>query len=359
MHPTLCHARRQRLIGAAAVVSALGLVPPAALAQTSATATTPGEGPAVEAQRRFDQARTRFEQNDFANALPEFQASLALVRSPNTRLYIGLCLARIGRVGEAYAALALAAQEAADRAPQEARYAATRDLARRELEALTPRIARLAVQVATPVAGLRVRVGNAAVPETQYGVEVPYTPGEAVVTAEAPGYATFSQVVRLGARVTSTVAVRLQPAPDATASATPGVLPEQAPVEAPVEAPTRGGGVRVAGVVLTVLGAASLGMFAYFGNDAAERYEALRSACGNRRCTASRNAEIDEGEQSQTYANVSLGVGLGAITVGAILIAVGGARTERAPAADAPTAALRWRPLIDPARGMLGVSGAF
>jgi hypothetical protein len=68
---------------------------------------------------------------------------------------------------------------------------------------------------------------------------------------------------------------------------------------------------------------------------------------------------LTRASRPRLYANVALGVGLGAITVGAILIAVGGARTERVPAAAPPTAALRWRPLIDPARGMLGVSGAF
>lgn len=355
MHPPPCLSRRQRLIGAAAVVSALGLVPRAAHAQTPTAATTQAEGDPVEAQRRFDHARALFEQNDFANALPEFQSSLGMFRSPNTRLYIGLCLARIGRLGEAHTALSLAAQEAAELAPREARYAGTRDLARRELETLTPRVARLAVQVAAPVTGLRVRVDNAALPETLYGVEQTHTPGEVVVTAEAPGFLPFSQVVRLGARVTSTVAVRLQPDPNAAVSTTP----VGTPVETPGVVVRRGGGGRVAGVVLTVLGAASLGAFAYFGNDASERYEALRDACGNRRCPASRTFQIDEGEQAQTYANVALGVGLGAITVGAILIAVGGARTERVPAAAPPTAALRWRPLIDPARGMLGVSGAF
>jgi hypothetical protein len=218
MHPPPCLSRRQRLIGAAAVVSALGLVPRAAHAQTPTAATTQAEGDPVEAQRRFDHARALFEQNDFANALPEFQSSLGMFRSPNTRLYIGLCLARIGRLGEAHTALSLAAQEAAELAPREARYASTRDLARRELEALTPRVARLAVQVAAPVTGLRVRVDNTALPETLYGVEQTHTPGEVVVTAEAPGFLPFSQVVRLGARVTSTVAVRLQPDPNAAAA---------------------------------------------------------------------------------------------------------------------------------------------
>jgi len=326
-------------------------LPRAAAAQSQDEAPT-ADPNAAAAQRRFDEGRSRFERQDFAAALPEFRASLALVRSPNTRLYIGLCLMRIGRLGEAYSELVQATQEARELASREPRYAATLDLAQRSVTELAPRIARIAVQVAVPITGLRVRVGDDPLTPMQYGLELPQTPGEVLVTAEAPGFLRFQQVVRLGARVTSTVAVRLQPDPNAS------TVPEPPPVGSLTV--RRGGGVRVAGVVLTILGAASLGAFGYFGNDAADRYDTLRAACGNRRCPASRNFQIDEGETAQTYANVSLGIGIGAVVVGTIMIAAGGARTETRASEGAPaTTARRWVPVFDPVRGMLGVSGAF
>lgn len=333
-----------------ALLLALCSGPRTAAAQTQDEAPTADRN-AVAAQSRFDQGRTRFEANDFAAALPEFRASLALVRSPNTRLYIGLCLLRIGRLGEAHAELERAAQEAADLAPREPRYASTLDLARGELVTLTPRVARLAVQVAAPVAGLQVRVGDDPIAPMSYGIELPYTPGEVMVTAEAPGYLRFQQVVRLGARVSSAVAVRLQPDPNAPQTANPPPPPVLV---------RRGGGVRVAGVVLTVLGAASLGVFGYYGNYAAVRYDDLRAACGNGRCPPTLNREINEGEDAQGYANVALGIGIGAVVVGTIMIAVGGARTEtRGPEGSSGPTARRWQPVFDPTRGMVGVSGAF
>ena len=69
----------------------------------------------------------------------------------------------------------------------------------------------------------------------------------------------------------------------------------------------------------------------------------------------------DSGESLQTGANVSLGIGLAGLVVGAVLIGVGslgGSTTpSEPPSTSAPTA--RWNPWLDPARGVVGVGRAF
>ncbi len=55
------------------------------------------------AQQRFDRGFELFDRRDFATAITEFRASLELAPSPNTRLYVGLCLLQTGALAEAHA----------------------------------------------------------------------------------------------------------------------------------------------------------------------------------------------------------------------------------------------------------------
>ncbi|MBL8605467.1 MAG: hypothetical protein JNK72_26285 [Myxococcales bacterium] len=329
---------------------------PGASAQTAQPA-TPTTTSATAAQARFDRGRTLYEANDFAAALPEFRASLELFRSPNTRLYIGLCLLRLNQLGEAYAELDRTFREASDLAGTDRRYENTRGLARRELDGLAPRIGRLTVTVARTVPGLSVRVGEGELPAAAYGVELPYTPGDVVVRAEAPGYQSFSQTVHLSARAQSGVNVVLSASQ--VARPTPSAEPVRVQVEGPEPSPSTvrvGGGVRTAGFVVLGLGVAGLGAFGVLGNLASNRYNDLLGVCRGR-CPSSRNAEIEEGEQYELMANVALGVGATLAVTGIIMVAAGGPRTVLRESSG--PSARRWQPYVDLNRGLLGVHGAF
>jgi hypothetical protein len=82
--------------------AALGLALSLVSARASAQGSTAATNQSAAAQARFDAGRQRFERAEWEGALEEFRASLELYRSPNTRLYIGLCLLRLDRVADAF-----------------------------------------------------------------------------------------------------------------------------------------------------------------------------------------------------------------------------------------------------------------
>lgn len=327
-------------------MAALALPATVVRAQTQTEATSQS----AAAQARFDTGRTRFERGEWEGALDEFRASLELYRSPNTRLYIGLCLLRMNRVADAFNELTRTASEASDLARADRRYEATRDRARRELEPLDARVARMTLRAVDAPPNLTVRVGAARVPSGAMGVALAFDPGVVDVVAEAPGYQTFRQSVRLAPGGTASIEIGLRPLPSSPLpAATRGGPAGEGRVTA-----SRGGGVRIAGFVVGGLGLAGLGMFVGFGLQAQQRYDALVAACRGMRCPATNVPAIDEGAQWQNLANIGLGVGIGLLVTGAIMVAVGGPR-----AAESPAGRRSVQLYTDPMRGTLGVAGAF
>lgn len=317
-------------------------IPAAALAQTPpSAAATPA---AVAAQGRFDRGRALFQQDHFAEALPEFRASLELFRSPNTRLYVGLCLQRLGRFAEAYAELSRTVAEAGDLVATDRRYEGARDLARRTLAEVEPRVAQLSVRVVDPPPGVTVHAGSTVLDRAALGVAIPFDPGEVAVVAEAPGFLPARQSVRLTPGGRASIELSLRRAPATASVAAPPVTP---PVGEPP--PRRGGGVRVAGFVVGGLGVASLVTFGVLGGMASSQYDDLSRVCPVRACTAERVRQIDDGVGLTTGANVMLGVGIAAVAAGVVMIAVGGPKAVE-PAAVA---------YVDPASGTVGVRGVF
>jgi hypothetical protein len=115
---------------------------------------------------------------------------------------------------------------------------------------------------------------------------------------------------------------------------------------------TRGGGVRTAGFVVGALGLVGAGGFVAFGLLARQRYDDLVTLCRNQPCPTWRESDIQVGERYQLLSNIGLGVGAAGLLAGIIMIAAGGPTTEAAPA----PAVTAW---ADPARGLVGVRGAF
>ncbi len=359
--PTARRPSSPRAAALAVMLAAAG-VPSVALAQSPpSAAATPA---AVAAQGRFDRGRTLFQQDHFAEALPEFRASLELFRSPNTRLYVGLCLQRLGRFAEAFAELSRTAAEAGDLVATDRRYEGARDLARRSLAEVEPRVAQLSVRVVDPplaeveprVAqlsvrvvdpppGVTVRVGSTTLDAAALGVAIPFDPAEVTVVAEAPGFAPARQSVRLTPGGRASIELALHRATVSVAPPVTGPGPGEHPPP-----PRRGGGVRVAGFVVAGVGAASLAVFGVLGGMASSQYNDLTRVCPVRACGPAQVAEIDSGVGLTTGANVMLGVGIAAAVAGGIMIAVGGPRSGPDPQMAA---------YVDPASGTVGVRGAF
>ena len=130
--------------------------------------------------KKFDDGRKAYDGGQFEEALNDFNASLQLLASPNTRLYVGRCYRALGKVASAYTELKLAAREAQDRlaASGEKRYGATRDAANDEAAQLEVKVPRLIVAVpSNPPAGYVVKVNGRELSQAAWSLLRRRTPG--------------------------------------------------------------------------------------------------------------------------------------------------------------------------------------
>ena len=79
--------------------------------------------------------KQKYDGGDYKSALEEFQGSLDIVQSPNTRLYVARCYREMGRLVEAYVELGRTAVEAKEHATVDNRYDKARDAATAERDA--------------------------------------------------------------------------------------------------------------------------------------------------------------------------------------------------------------------------------
>ncbi len=191
---------------------ALVAAPTAPRAQSAPTASLTLE---ARAQALYQQGRERFFAEDFEQARGLFQTSLDTVDSPNTRMYLGRALQRLGRNAEAYLMLDRAARDAATRAATEPRYTPTRDAARAEADALAPTIGWLVIDAPSAPEGITVRVNGHEVQRANVGVEMPLDPGEVVVEARAEGFRDARRALTLSAGARERVSLELEALPAA------------------------------------------------------------------------------------------------------------------------------------------------
>jgi hypothetical protein len=167
---------------------------------------------------KFDEGRKAFEAGQFEEALNAFNASLKLLPSPNTRLYIGRCYRALGKTASAYTELKLAAHEAQDRltASGEKRYGVTRDTANDEAAELETKVPRLVVAVpSNPPSGLALTINGKKLPEAAWGVAAETDPGTVVVEASGPRLVPFKKTVTLAEGAQERVDVTLTRVPTA------------------------------------------------------------------------------------------------------------------------------------------------
>jgi hypothetical protein len=300
------------------LVAALALAVPCAAAQDNT----------AFAQQRFTRGSGLYEQRSFGPALDEFRASLALYGSPNTRLYVARCLRELGRLDEALPEFERAMREAADRAPTDPRYNATRDAAQTEMLAIEPRVGRLTLTIPDAPAGVVVRVNNREIPREALGVPMAVMPGAVTIAVESAEHEPERResAVAAGREVTVGIVLRRRP------TRTDGQTELQRPPPVAVTPAPRGGVSRNLAWIGFGLGAAGFIGFGAFGAVASGTFSDLQLRCGNTACPESERAEIDRGRTMQTLANVSLGVGIAGAIAGTVLWIVGRG-PERAPAA--------------------------
>lgn len=303
----------------------------AALAQDAPAVVAPPAAQAEQAQQAFLRGSAMLDQHNAAGALVEFDQAIALVDSPNARLYRARALTILGRYADAVEAYERTARDAEVRARTEARFAPTRSAALEEMRRIEPRVARVIVRVTEMPPGLRLRVAGRDVPLDQVGNAVVVEPGSVEVVAEAPGRPPRRQIV--DARVGRPVTVQLAIAESASAASAP----------LPTGDSTASGARRVPTVFLVAsiaslgVGALGYGLSVGFFAAASARYQQLERDCGASPCPESLRGAVDEGRSLQTATNALFVLGTVGVLAGGALLTVGLVRSRRTEAAVAIT----------------------
>jgi hypothetical protein len=250
-----------------------------------------------------------FDQGSFEAALVEFDASRAIVASPNTRLYRARCLRQRGQLVLAYTELGRTMVEALELVKLEARYARTVEAATAERKGLESELGFVNVTLHHPRAETRLFVNGEEIRRTAWSEPAPSTPGAVEVRATTPGLPASVRELSVSAGESADVTIDLGPEPaTAKAKAPPSVAKTPART---VAQPGRGGSsVRPYAFVAGGVGALGLGAFAVLGALSRRDYQELEGDCEDDRCPTSSRDTIERGRSRQQLANAGLAVGV-------------------------------------------------
>lgn len=277
---------------------------------TPARPAPPASALDARAQQLYQSGRERFLAGDFNGARESFEASLSVVDSPNTRMYLGRALQRLGHNAEAWSMLDRAASDAAVRAPAEPRYAATRDSARREATALAPSISTLTVTVSPALSTVTVTVNGHPIQPAVLGSPLPIDPGEIRVDASAPGYVSTHQRITLSAGVSQHITLSLGVIEPTTALTTTSrrAVPSITP-----RLPVRPSLWRTVGIATAVTGAAAFAVGVGFAVISQNEYDLLLSQ------GSGTDAQITDGVFHRDLGNTLMFLGATTAVTGVLL----------------------------------------
>ena len=311
------------------IALALGLS--AAAGDALAAGVAPAKATPVQreqAQSRFLRGRDLYNAKKYDAALVELNASLDIVASPNTRLYVGRCLREMGRLVAAYAELGRTAVEAKEMRGEDARYERAAESATEERAKLLPKLAFVDVRITHAIDTTTLRIADEDVRRGGWDEPVPAIPGDVALVVETPGQAPITRSVHLTAGEHAEVAIDAGADLQLVAAGAP--LADPSPTTAGDRSLMRpmafaAGGVAVAGIV-TFLVAGAL---------ANRTYSDLEKACGAGPCPPGREGDISTGRTQQTLANVGLAVFAVAGATSVTLFVLGGPKKKSTTAAQA------------------------
>jgi hypothetical protein len=282
----------------------------------------------VKAIALFDEGQKAMKAGDHARACKAFEASIRLLPDSGTRGSLARCYTKLGRIASAWTLW----RELADTAP-------TTELrvdAAAQAKLLEPRLAKYAVKVAAPVAGLAVTVaGEPADPSLD--VPVPIDPGSYPVEATAPGRVAWKgELTATEGKTVEIVVPELAAVPSDGSSKGPGT------------GGSPGRGRRLAGLALAVGGAGGLAVGGVFGVVARSHNADAKALCGGDvdRCDPARTNEAQaKVDEARSAANVSTAAFIagGVMAAAGVILYVTAPKAERgavsvAPMVDATTA---------------------
>ena len=314
-----------------AIAIAIALVPASARAAgVSPSAATASQK--AEASRLFQDGRSDYERAEYAAAVTKLSASLEVVTSPNTRLYLGRALREAGRLSEAYAELARTEAEA--NADPSHRYTKAGETARAEKRALASSVGAVRLDVQNADDATAITVAGKSVPKEAWSEPIVVAAGDVEVTMVRPD----KPVVRRSAHVEAGAEARVEldardPVPNANNTT----------AEAPKSTADY---TKLRPYAYVAGGVAAVGLltFVVAGLAANSTYSDLEAACPNGRCPPGQADAVSTGRTQQTVANVGLVFGVLGLAAGTTLFVLSMPKKDAALPSTAPTTALRVGP---------------
>lgn len=326
------------------IAASLALASPA-----YAAAVAPGQATPVQreqAQSRFLRGKDRYGKGKYEEALAEFQASLEIVASPNTRLYVARCHEKLGRLVAAYVEFGRTEVEAKELSRDDPRYTRAGESAHEEREALASKLGFAEITITNAEPSTTLKVAGDEIRRAGWTEPVPMMPGSTEIVVETPGRPPITRTVEVNAGEKKAVAIdAAEGAAVASAEPEPAVV-----VETPKSDKEK---LRIAAYVAGGVAVVGLGMFTIFGLSSNSTYSDLEQACGTGPCPPGHEDDISTGRTQQTLANVGLGVALVGAAAGATLFVLSMPRSDKGTNATTTTARVTAGP------SFVGLKGTF
>lgn len=282
----------------------------------------------AQAQKDYVKAQKLYDQGNLADALELFREVFKVTNSPNARMWIGNCLVKLDRNAEAYEEMSAAMKEAAKRVAKEPKYTKTRDSAGAELAKLEQKVGKAVIVVVGGQPSKALLNGDQLALE-KLGIPVAVEPGTARVEVTRADGSVLKGEAEIGAGETKTITLSAGGEKTNDTQVVQGPAQPDKPEE-PTPKTSSGGGLRVAGYVVTGLGVLGLGAFGVAGMMAKGELDKLESECGGQRCTDPAYGDVvDRGKTFALVANIGLFAGIACVGAGIPMIIFGGPKENK------------------------------
>jgi hypothetical protein len=268
----------------------------------------PSSDAAALGRELFTQGRALMDAGEYDVACPKLAESHRLDPGGGTLLNLALCHENQGKTATAWAEFdqALRVARADGRSDRE-------EFARTHLDALTPKLSRLRIDVPLDarIEGLSIKRNGVGLGSASWGQSIPVDPGDQVIEVTAPD--------KLPRRYTVTVnpdgdnkSLSIQALVDAPLPPPPPPPPPAPRPEPPDKTPWQ-----VSGGIITVLGAGALAVSIFLGVSALELAEEAEATCPS--LDSCDGAAISKSKDAVAYGNTSTGV----LVAGGVLSVLG------------------------------------
>jgi hypothetical protein len=304
----------------------------------------PNEADRATARALALEGHAALERKDYATAADRFGRADSLIHAPTLVVDLARALQGLGRLAEAHEKYSLVLLEGADSASPKSWLRALED-AKKEFEALTPRLAWVTVILRQPT-DATVRIDGVVVPPAAIGMKRAANPGVPEVTIDAFGYEGFKQSIALGPGDEKLLEITLQELPPAAAPVAASSAGKDA-----YRPRQRNDTREVLTYVAFGVGGVALVAGGVTGFLAMQKHSDLESECANGFCRSASHKKLESYHLYGTVSAAGLAVGVAGIGTGLVLV------LTRSKSAEAAGAGFTVQPLLG--LGTVGAEGTF